>query len=178
MALPELKQSATEARLSTLDLPERGCLNAARRAALFSIPPGLDMTLQDDRPESYLLLQTEVAEALAAGGPVVALESTAIAHGLPRPRNLETARRMEALVRAEGAVPATVAVLDGRIRIGLGAEELGTLAASEDVIKASRRDLAPLVASGRQSARLATTVASTGTSTSTLTPRSHLVTLS
>ncbi len=116
------------------------------------------MTLQDDRPESYLLLQPEVAEALAAGGPVVALESTAIAHGLPRPRNLATARRLEALVRAEGAVPATVAVLDGRIRVGLGAEELGTLAASEDVIKASRRDLAPLVASGRPGA---TTVAAT-----------------
>ena len=116
------------------------------------------MTVSDSRLASYLELAPEVAEALAAGGPVVALESTAIAHGLPRPRNLMTARRLEAIVRDAGAVPATVAILDRKIRVGLGAEELGDFAAREDVVKASRRDLAFLLVSGHAGA---TTVAAT-----------------
>src|SRR3546814_8612913 len=66
----------------------------------------------------------EVRDALATGRPVVALESTIITHGMPAPRNLETARRVEAAVRAGGAVPATIAVLDGRIRVGLTADDL------------------------------------------------------
>jgi len=106
----------------------------------------------------YLELHPEVAGALAAGRPIVALETTAIAHGLPRPRNLVTARHLEAIVRDAGAVPATVAILDRKIRVGLGAEELGQFAAREDVVKASRRDLAFLLVSGHAGA---TTVAAT-----------------
>jgi pseudouridylate synthase len=104
------------------------------------------------------LVRPEVADALRAGRPVVALESTLIAHGLPRPLNLETARAAEAAVRAEGAVPATVAVLRGRPVVGLGAAELEELAVAEGVRKASRRDLAAAVAQG---ATAATTVAAT-----------------
>ncbi len=116
------------------------------------------MTASDAHLAPYLELLPEVAAALAAGRPVVALESTAIAHGLPRPRNLVTARHLEAIVRDVGAVPATVAILDHRIRVGLGAEELGAFAAREDVVKASRRDLAFLLVSGHAGA---TTVAAT-----------------
>jgi pseudouridine-5'-phosphate glycosidase len=105
-----------------------------------------------------LLLAPEVAAALAAGGPVVALESTIISHGMPYPRNLETARRVEAAIRAEGAVPATVAVLDGRLRVGLGAAELERLATARDLAKLSRRDLAVAIATGGSGA---TTVAAT-----------------
>lgn len=99
-----------------------------------------------------------VAAALAAGGPVVALESTAIAHGLPWPENLRVATEMEAAVRAAGAVPATIAVLGGRVRIGLEAGELERLARDGDVRKLSARDLAAAVA---QRADGATTVAGT-----------------
>ena len=116
------------------------------------------MTASDPDLATHLEIHPEVAAALAAGGPVVALESTAIAHGLPRPRNLMTARHLEAIVRDVGAVPATVAVLDHKIRVGLGAEELGAFAAREDVVKASRRDLAFLLVSGHAGA---TTVAAT-----------------
>ena len=116
------------------------------------------MTAHDTQLSPYLDLLPEVADALADGRPVVALESTAIAHGLPRPRNLMTARHLEAIVRDVGAVPATVAVLDRKIRFGLGAEELGQFAAREDVVKASRRDLAFLLVSGHAGA---TTVAAT-----------------
>src|SRR5687768_11876325 len=100
----------------------------------------------------------EVAEALAAATPVVALESTLIAHGLPPGRNLEVARELEALVRAEGAVPATIAVVDGRPRVGLDAGALEGLALGGGFAKAGVRDLAPVMASGGSAA---TTVAST-----------------
>ncbi|MCS6849816.1 MAG: pseudouridine-5'-phosphate glycosidase [Gemmataceae bacterium] len=100
----------------------------------------------------------EVMAALTAGRPVVALESTVIAHGLPWPMNLETARAAEAAARAEGAVPATVAVWRGRPTVGLSAEQLEGLARSRGTAKASRRDLAAAVA-GRRTA--ATTVAAT-----------------
>src|SRR4051794_13150310 len=104
--------------------------------------------------ETFVL--PEVAAALAGGRAVVALESTLIAHGLPRPLNLETAREAEAAVRAEGAVPATIAVLRGRPVIGLGPSELEELAFADGVRKASRRDLAAAMAQG---ATAATTVA-------------------
>jgi pseudouridine-5'-phosphate glycosidase len=91
-------------------------------------------------------LAPEVAEALAAGGPVVALESTIITHGLPRPRNLEIARQVEAEVRAGGALPATIAMVAGEARVGLGDEELAVVAEREDVLKCGVRDLAPLAA--------------------------------
>jgi len=99
-----------------------------------------------------------VASALAAGVPVVALESTLIAHGLPRGRNLEVAQELEAAVRAEGAVPATVAIVAGRARVGLDAAALEALALGGEFVKAGVRDLGPVLAAG---ASAATTVAST-----------------
>jgi pseudouridine-5'-phosphate glycosidase len=103
-------------------------------------------------------VQPEVRDALQAGRPVVALESTLISHGLPWPVNLETAHAAEAAVRQEGAVPATIAVWQGRPTVGLGEEQLRGLAQAGDVLKASRRDLAVAVAQGRTAA---TTVAAT-----------------
>lgn len=100
----------------------------------------------------------EVADALAAGRPVVALESTLLAHGLPRPENLTTGRDLESILRAEGAVPATVAVLDGVARIGLTGTELERVCAEPELAKLSIRDL-PVAAAGGGSG--ATTVAST-----------------
>jgi pseudouridine-5'-phosphate glycosidase len=100
----------------------------------------------------------EVAAALKSGQPVVALESTLIAHGLPWPLNLETARDAESAVREEGAVPATIAVWQGRPTIGLDADRLERLASVDKVRKASRRDLAAAVS---QKAMAATTVAAT-----------------
>jgi pseudouridine-5'-phosphate glycosidase len=100
----------------------------------------------------------DVATALADGRPVVALESTLIAHGLPRGRNLDVARELEAAVRAEGAVPATIAVVGGEPRIGLDGAALEALALGEGFAKAGVRDLAPVVARGGSAA---TTVAST-----------------
>src|SRR5437899_12062427 len=107
---------------------------------------------------ALLDVRPEVAAALRDERPVVALESTVIAHGLPWPMNLETARAAEAAVRAEGAVPATVAVWRGRPTVGLTDVELEQLAQAKDVRKASRRDLAAAVA---QAATAATTVAAT-----------------
>jgi pseudouridylate synthase len=100
----------------------------------------------------------EVADALAGGRPVVALESTLISHGLPRPRNLSVAREVEAAVRAEGAVPATIAVLAGEVRVGLDEAALEAVAGRDDVVKCGVRDLAPLTARGGYGA---TTVAAT-----------------
>lgn len=87
-------------------------------------------------------LGSEVAEALAAGGPVVALESTIITHGMPYPANLETALAVEDVVRRNGAVPATIAVIEGELRAGLERDELEALAQAKGVVKASGRDLA------------------------------------
>ncbi len=96
--------------------------------------------------KSLLDLSIEVAEALTAGSPIVALESTIITHGMPFPHNLETARMLEAAVRAEGATPATIAVLGGRLKVGQSGAELEQLAKlSGGVVKASRRDLAAVV---------------------------------
>jgi pseudouridylate synthase len=107
---------------------------------------------------SIFVLSPEVESALAEGRAVVALESTVIAHGLPRPQNLETALRLEQLVRSTGAVPATIAILRGKLHIGLDAEQLKHLAESGDVYKISRRDLAVAVARKLDGA---TTVATT-----------------
>jgi pseudouridine-5'-phosphate glycosidase len=108
--------------------------------------------------QSLLAFSSEVAVARETGRPIVALESTLIAHGLPRPRNLETARALEDAVRKVGAVPATIAVMQGKIRIGLEAEELAEIASAEHVMKVSRRDLPACIAQGRVGA---TTVAGT-----------------
>src|ERR1700749_4390667 len=90
---------------------------------------------------NLLKLNEEVEAALREGRAVVALESTVIAHGMPRPLNLETARRLEQMVRDGGAVPATVAVLGGRLCVGLDDSQLERLAFAEGVRKMSRRDL-------------------------------------
>jgi pseudouridylate synthase len=100
----------------------------------------------------------EVATALQSGRPVVALESTIISHGLPRPENLRVAREVEATVRRLGAVPATIAILDGRVRVGLSDDELTRVADLDDIVKVSVRDIATVVARGRNAA---TTVAAT-----------------
>jgi pseudouridine-5'-phosphate glycosidase len=108
--------------------------------------------------QNLIAFGPEVAAARKAGRPIVALESTLIAHGLPRPRNLETARALEEAVREEGAVPATIAVAGGRIRIGLDSDLLEELATADTVRKVSRRDLAACIANGKLGA---TTVAGT-----------------
>jgi pseudouridylate synthase len=105
-----------------------------------------------------VLLAPEVRAALDAGAPVVALESTIISHGLPRPDNLRVAREVEHAVRRSGAVPATVAVVAGRVRIGLDEAALDVIAGDDHVVKAGVRDLALLVA---RSGHGATTVAAT-----------------
>ena len=108
--------------------------------------------------EKAIKLSAEVANALKAGKPVVALESTIISHGLPRPSNLEVALECERIVRDAGAVPATIALLDGKILVGLEAPELEAIANRDDISKASIRDLAIIVAQGKSAA---TTVAAT-----------------
>ena len=107
----------------------------------------------------YLDIKPEAAEALAAGRPVVALESTIISHGMPWPQNAETALAVEAAIREKGAVPATIAVIGGRLKAGLTEEEIRYLGQKgQEIPKASRRDLPMLCARGLDGA---TTVAST-----------------
>ncbi len=108
--------------------------------------------------EKAIKLSAEVANALKAGKPIVALESTIISHGLPRPSNLEVALECERIVRDAGAVPATIALLDGKILVGLERSELEAIANRDDISKASIRDLAIIVAQGKSAA---TTVAAT-----------------
>ena len=106
----------------------------------------------------YLDIAPEVAEALAKGKPVVALESTIISHGMPYPQNVETALAVEKIIRENGAVPATIAVLGGRLKAGLSAEEIDYLGRTGlAVTKASRRDLPVLVALGKDGATTVTT---------------------
>ena len=105
-----------------------------------------------------LVVSEEVREALAAGRPVVALESTIIAHGLPRPRNLQVALELEEAVRQEGAVPATIAVLDGQPHVGLDKQQLERVANEDGIRKLGHRDL-PLAVAARASG--ATTVSAT-----------------
>lgn len=108
--------------------------------------------------EKAIKLSAEVEAALKAGKPIVALESTIISHGLPRPSNLEVALECERIVRDAGAVPATIALLDGKILVGLEPSELDAIANRDDISKASIRDLAIIVAQGKSAA---TTVAAT-----------------
>ncbi|MGR8011193.1 pseudouridine-5'-phosphate glycosidase [Streptomyces hypolithicus] len=109
-------------------------------------------------PDTTLLLSEEVRDALERRRPVVALESTIIAHGLPRPRNLRVAWELEELVRAEGTVPATIAVLDGVAHVGLDGAQLERVADDDAVRKLGHRDLAPALAAGASGA---TTVSAT-----------------
>ncbi|WP_416234673.1 pseudouridine-5'-phosphate glycosidase [Paucibacter sp. PLA-PC-4] len=107
---------------------------------------------------TFIEYSAEVAAARAAGTPIVALESTIISHGMPYPQNVQTARDVEQIIRNGGAVPATIAVLDGKIRIGLSEAELELLGQSPEALKVSRRDLPYVLASGKIGA---TTVAAT-----------------
>lgn len=106
----------------------------------------------------YLSINEEVQHALDNNLPVVALESTIISHGMPYPKNVEMANRCEQIIRENGAVPATIAIMDGKIKIGLTPEDLEILATSQDVAKVSRRDLASIIAKKTLGA---TTVAAT-----------------
>ncbi|MFC0251180.1 pseudouridine-5'-phosphate glycosidase [Massilia consociata] len=108
--------------------------------------------------QSFLLFSPEVAAARAAGKPVVALESTIISHGMPYPQNVQTAREVEQIIRDAGAVPATIAIIGGKICVGLNDEQLELLGASPDAMKVSRRDLAYVLSTGKLGA---TTVAAT-----------------
>ena len=106
----------------------------------------------------YLDIAPEVAEALAAGKPVVALESTIISHGMPYPQNVETALKVESIIRECGAVPATIAIIGGRLKAGLSKEEIDYLGRTgAGIPKASRRDLPVLVAQGKDGACTVTT---------------------
>ena len=108
--------------------------------------------------KKYVEYSDEVKKAMEEGKPVVALESTIISHGMPYPQNIETAKACEEIIRENGAVPATTAIINGKIKIGLNDEELEFMATSKDIIKASRRDFAYIVSRGLNGA---TTVAST-----------------
>lgn len=108
--------------------------------------------------EKYLSYSQEVLEAKEKGLPIVALESTIISHGMPYPQNVQTAREVEQIIRDNGAVPATIALIDGQIKIGLSDEELEMFGNSQGVAKASRRDLGYLLATKKLGA---TTVAAT-----------------
>lgn len=108
--------------------------------------------------KSAIKYSAEVSAALAAGTPIVALESTIISHGLPRPSNLAVAQECEGIIRQHSAVPATIALLDGVVHIGLEANELDAIANRDDISKASSRDLAIIIAQGKSAA---TTVAAT-----------------
>lgn len=107
---------------------------------------------------SYIILSDEVQAALQEQRPLVALESTVIAHGLPYPSNIEVAQAMEATIRSQGAVPATIGIRDGKIKIGLTLDEITRLGTAQHVQKVSRRDLAFTLATGQLGA---TTVAGT-----------------
>lgn len=108
--------------------------------------------------KSAIKYSAEVSAAIAAGKPIVALESTIISHGLPRPSNLAVAQECERIIRERGAIPATIALLDGVVHIGLEADELDAIANRDDISKASSRDLAIIIAQGKSAA---TTVAAT-----------------
>ncbi|GAA0120839.1 MAG: pseudouridine-5'-phosphate glycosidase [Clostridium argentinense] len=108
--------------------------------------------------KNYLEISEEVSKALSEGKPVVALESTIISHGMPYPRNVETALNVEKIIRENGAVPATTAILNGKIKVGLSTEEIEYLGKSTNVIKMSRRDIPYIIANKLDGA---TTVAAT-----------------
>lgn len=108
--------------------------------------------------KKYLDMTEEVASALKEGRPVVALETTIISHGMPYPQNLDSARRCEEIIRSQGAVPASMAIVKGRIKVGLSEEDLQYLATSKEIRKVSRRDFAACIADGASGA---STVAAT-----------------
>ena len=105
----------------------------------------------------YLSVTPEIQEALREKKPVVALESTILSHGMPYPQNLEFGRKVEQIIREEGAVPATIAILDGKMKVGLNEEELERMCKGEGIGKVSRRDLATYLATGMPGATTVTT---------------------
>lgn len=107
--------------------------------------------------EAFMKMTDEVQSALASGKPVVALESTIISHGFNYPENLETALRCEAIIREHGAVPATIGIRDGKILIGMTAEDIEFFANTKGILKCSRRDVAPVLAMGKSGATTVTT---------------------
>ncbi|MEG1311368.1 MAG: pseudouridine-5'-phosphate glycosidase [Romboutsia sp.] len=108
--------------------------------------------------EKYLQVHPEVKKAIAGGNPVVALESTIISHGMPYPKNIEMAKNVSKIIRENGAIPATIAIIDGILKVGLTEEEIEFLGTNKNVVKASRRDL-PFIISKKLTG--ATTVATT-----------------
>lgn len=108
--------------------------------------------------KQFLTYTDEVRDALETGKPIVALETTIISHGMPYPQNIEMARKVEAIIRAEGAVPATIGIMDGKVKIGLNEQELEAFATNKHVDKVSRRDFPYMLSSGRIGA---TTVSAT-----------------
>lgn len=108
--------------------------------------------------EKYLHIHPEVKKALSEGQPVVALESTIISHGMPYPKNIEMAKTVSKIIRENGAIPATIAIIDGVLKVGLTTEEIEFLGTSKDIVKASRRDLPFIIAKKLNGA---TTVATT-----------------
>ncbi len=108
--------------------------------------------------KKYLNINEEVRQALETGMPVVALESTIISHGMPYPENVTMAKKVEQIIRDNGAIPATIAVMDGMLKVGLNDEDLEKLASSKDVLKVSKRDIPVLLANKKLGA---TTVAAT-----------------
>jgi len=111
-----------------------------------------------DLMEKYVAMTTEIALALEANVPIVALESTIISHGMPYPQNIESARTSEHVIREEGAIPATIAIIGGKIKIGLDDDELDYFGKTKGIVKASRRDMAMILARKMDGA---TTVATT-----------------
>jgi pseudouridine-5'-phosphate glycosidase len=111
-----------------------------------------------DLMEKYVAMTTEIALALEANMPIVALESTIISHGMPYPQNIESARTSERVIREEGAIPATIAIIGGKIKIGLDDDELDYFGKTKGIVKASRRDMAMILARKMDGA---TTVATT-----------------
>ena len=108
--------------------------------------------------KDYLSITPEIEEALSQGKPIVALESTILSHGMPYPENVEFAHKVEEIIRGEGAIPATTAIIAGKLKVGLNSDELELMCKAENVAKASRRDVAVYLVSGQTAA---TTVATT-----------------
>ncbi len=108
--------------------------------------------------EKYLSVTPEIQQAVKEGRPVVALESTILSHGMPFPENVEFAHKVEEIVRGEGAIPATTAIIGGKLKVGLTPEELDLMCKGENVGKVSRRDVATYLVTGKTGA---TTVATT-----------------
>lgn len=107
--------------------------------------------------KKYLDVRSDIKEAIEANKPVVALESTILSHGMPYPENLEFARNVERIIKEEGAVPATIAIIGGKIKVGLSDEELEIMCKAENVGKVSRRDLPIYISTGKTGATTVTT---------------------